>query len=167
MHVAGHELLPDHPERRGLVHLEPDAVAEPVVEAVLEHLTLLLRQQRRKAALGEELGDEAVDVAAVHAWPDLRVRELERLAAERVPLADLVRRHVADRERARDVREAAGLDVDREEVEEDDVVAPDRRPTPCRARSPVCGPCETIISSDECAVREEGRLDPLLRVART
>src|SRR6185503_10856258 len=54
-HVAGDELARRAAERRLLVHLEPDPVAERVVEAVLEHLAGLLRAQRRVTVLLEDV----------------------------------------------------------------------------------------------------------------
>ena len=57
-HVAGDERLAlDPADARALVHLEPDAVAERVEEAVDEHLALVLVQLRRVAVLVEEVAD--------------------------------------------------------------------------------------------------------------
>jgi carboxypeptidase Taq len=123
-HVAGNELLTEHPDGWRLVDLEADTVPEPVVEAVPEHFSFGLRELCRKAPLGEELGDEAVDSAPVRTRLDLRDRELERLPTETVPLSNLVR-DVADRERTREIRIAGGFKVDREEIEQDDVVRGD------------------------------------------
>ena len=90
-----------------------------------------------------------------------RRRELERLPAERVPLADLVP-DVADDERPRDVRVAGRLEVDREEVEKDDVVRADRpraHVVPDRGLRAVRD--DHLLG--ERAVREERRLDALLQ----
>ena len=122
--IARNELLTEHPYGGRLVDLEADTVPEPVVEAVPQHFSLGLGELCRKAPLGEELGDEAVDSAPVHTGLDLRDRELERLTTQAVPLPNLVR-DVADHERARQIRIAGGLEVDREEVEQDDVVRGD------------------------------------------
>ena len=123
--VARDELLADHPERRRLVHLEPDPVPERVVEAVLEHLALALRQLRRVAVLGDELGGQPVELAAVDAGAHVGDGQLERLPAERVPLADLAG-HLPHDERPRQVRVARRLEVDGEQVEDEDVVRADR-----------------------------------------
>src|SRR5262249_61966453 len=71
-HVAGDELAGSAPEARLLVHLEPDAVAERVGEAVLEHLARLLRAQRRVAVLLEDVAAEVVELAAGDAGADRR-----------------------------------------------------------------------------------------------
>src|SRR5439155_2433147 len=49
--VARHEFLAVPPEKRWLVHLEPDAVAERVVEALAQDCARFLREHRR-ARLG-------------------------------------------------------------------------------------------------------------------
>src|SRR5205807_132524 len=54
-HVSGDEIVADDRQPRALVHLEADAVAEPVEEAAVEHLARLLRQLRRIPVLGEEV----------------------------------------------------------------------------------------------------------------
>src|SRR5436190_19519726 len=57
-HVARDELAGASAESRLLVYLEPDAVAERVVEAVPEHLAGLLGQKRREAVLLEDVAGE-------------------------------------------------------------------------------------------------------------
>src|SRR5438034_593998 len=93
-------------ESRLLVYLEPDAVAERVVEAVPEHLAGLLGQKRREAVLLEDVAGEAVQVLAGDAGLDGRNGAVERLAAELVVLDQLVG-GLADDEGARHVRIAA------------------------------------------------------------
>ena len=107
------------------MHLQPDAVPGRVEEAVLQDLALLLVQLGLVAVLVEEVADEAMDVAALHARLDRGDGEVERLLREPVELAELVGGR-ADREGAREVGEAGRLAVPWEEVEEDDVVGGDR-----------------------------------------
>src|SRR4029079_6500379 len=113
------------------MHLEPDPVAERVVEAVLEHLAGLLRAQRRVAVLLEDVARDLEQVGA----GDYRLRRGDRavefLLAELVPLEQLVRRR-ADHEHAGHVGETARVAVAREEVEADRLAREDR------ARAPVC-----------------------------
>src|SRR5919197_4154784 len=54
-HVTGNEIVPVSSHIRELVHLEADAVAEAVEEAVLEHLAGLLAQQSLVAGMLEVL----------------------------------------------------------------------------------------------------------------
>ena len=107
------------------MHLEADAVAEAVEEALLEHLARLLRELRRVAVLLEELADGAVRLGARDAGPDGRVGEVERLAHERVVADELLRR-LAEAERPRHVRVAPGGGIAREEVDDDRLVSADR-----------------------------------------
>ncbi len=140
--------------------LETYAVPEAMVEAVAEHLAIRLRQLCRKAVIGDEARDEAVDLAAVGPGPDLRGPERERFLAQVVPLADLARR-VPDDECPGDVGVARRLEVDREEIEDEHVVAPDRsgpHVVPDGGLRPVGD--DHLLG--ERAVREERRLDALL-----
>jgi hypothetical protein len=66
------------------VHLQADAVAEAVVEAVLEYLAVALVQSGRIALLVEALAGQDVDVAARDARLDRRERPLEDLVDELV-----------------------------------------------------------------------------------
>ena len=74
------------------MHLEPDAVAEAVEEALLEHLARLLRELRLVPVLLEELADGAVRLGARDAGPDGRVRDVECLAPRLVIANELFRR---------------------------------------------------------------------------
>ena len=73
----------------------------------------------------EEIADCLVHLPPVDPGPDHGDGAVERLPDQRLVLADLVRR-LADDEGARHVGVAAGRLVDREEIEEDDVVGADR-----------------------------------------
>ena len=163
--VARDELAVDAADTRLLVHLEPDAVAGGVVEAVPEHLRLGLVELRLVAVLVEEVADRDVDRAAAHARRDGSDREVERLPREPVELRDLVRRR-ADRERAREVREAARLAIAREEVEEDDVVRGDRARAHVVADRGLAAVGDDELVRGRAVVAErplDGLLDPLAR----
>src|SRR5581483_5854602 len=124
-HVAGDEVVADAAERRALVHLEPDAVAERMEEAVLEHLSRRLRPLRRVTVLLEELAGDVEERAAVHARLRGRDDTVERLLAERVPLAQ-VRMYVADDVGAGHIGVHAALAVARGEVERHGLARQDR-----------------------------------------
>src|SRR5215510_1887318 len=124
-HVARNELPGGAAERRLLVHLEPDAVAERVVEAVLEHLAGLLREKGREAALLEDRGRDPVQLLARDPGFHGGDRAVECLLAELVVLEQLFR-GLSDDERARHVRVAAGLAVAWEQIEADRLVRGDR-----------------------------------------
>src|SRR5215211_9250623 len=67
-HVAGDELLfADQAHARLLVHLEANAVPEAVVEAFVEHLSLLLSALRRQSLRLEDLAADLVNGLAVDA----------------------------------------------------------------------------------------------------
>ena len=100
------------------MHLEPDPVAEPVVEAVLEHLA-----RRFESCVGWPASWKRSQTSRKTSAPgdpgaDRLERPVERLLAERVVPDDLLRR-LADDERARHVRVARRLDVPRPEVDHD------------------------------------------------
>jgi hypothetical protein len=59
-------------------------------EALSQDLAGLLRELRRVAVLLEEVADELVDVRSLGTGPDGGEREVERVLAEPVPLAQLV-----------------------------------------------------------------------------
>src|SRR5262249_22089354 len=115
--VAGDEVGAHSAEARLLVHLEADAVPERVEEAVLEHLAGRLRELRRVTVGLEQLAGLAMEVGAADAGPNARDRPVERLTAEPVVLDEL-RGRLADDVGARQVREAGGLAVAREEVDQ-------------------------------------------------
>src|SRR5262245_41463235 len=75
-HVARAELAGRAAEGRLLVNLEAHAVAERVVEAVLEHLARLLRAQGRVAVLLEDVAGDPVQLTAGDARLDRRDRAL-------------------------------------------------------------------------------------------
>src|SRR5882762_4087295 len=125
-HVAGLQRQLRSEAHAGLlVHLEPDAVTEPVEEAFGEGLALLLRALCRLAGRLEDLARAVEDRAAVRAVLDLGDRAVERLLRERVPLL-YVLRHVADDVRARHVAEHERLVVARPDVDHDRHTGPDR-----------------------------------------
>src|ERR671910_1232856 len=117
-HVADLDRAGVAGEPRSLVDLEPDAVAEPVVEAAVEHLALLLRELCRVARLVEDVAHPLEDLASGGPRLDVFERPVERRLDEPVVLDELLRR-LADTERAGHVGVAAGLAVAREEVEHD------------------------------------------------
>ena len=139
--------MADEPEDRQLVHLEADAVAERVEEALLERLARLLRALRRIAG-GLE------DLAASRRRPTAPVTPgrmsvdgaLEGLLAEAVPLGELVG-NVADDERARHVGAAGRLVVARPEVDHDRLARARSGPSPRWWPIADCGPCETMKTS--------------------
>src|SRR6266536_1718574 len=94
--VTGDEVARSAAEPGRLVHLEADAVAEPVEEAVVEHLARGLRELRRVARVLEHLADESEDVHPRDAGPGRLERAVERLLNEPVVLDDLVRRLADD-----------------------------------------------------------------------
>ena len=106
------------------MHLEADAVAEAVEEALLENLARRLRELRLVAVLLEELADDAMRLRALDAGSDRRVREIERLAHERVVAGELVG-NLPETERPRHVRVAPGGRVAREQVDDDRLVFAD------------------------------------------
>ena len=123
-HVARHELVSQAAEPGSLVDREADPVAGPVVEAVLQNLSLGLVQLRRKSMVVEEVADEPMHVLAVHPRTDLCDREVERLLHELLVRPDLVG-GLAHDEDSGHVRIAGGLTVDREQVEQHDLVDSD------------------------------------------
>ena len=101
--------------------VEPDPVAERVIEPVAEHRALGLREARRVSVALVETADRAEDVGAVGAGAHELPGQLERLARVLVPGRDLgVGR--PDGERPGHVGEAGALDVVREEVADEVVV---------------------------------------------
>ena len=124
--VACEELRPRQPPHAGrLVHLEADAVAEPVEEPVTERLAGLFRPQRRLARRLEDVAREVEDGARVDAGPNLGDGLVESLLAEPMPLANVVG-HVADDEGASHVRVDGGRVVAREDVDDERRVRRDR-----------------------------------------
>ena len=127
------------------MHLEADAVAKGVVEALEERLARTLRELRRIAGLLEDAASDLVQLAAGDTRAHRRERTLERGKAEPVVLDEL-RRRLADAERARRVGIAAGFAVAREDVDDDRLAGPDL-PVPGSCPSAVWAPCEMIVSS--------------------
>src|SRR6185312_11975599 len=95
-HVALDEHARIATQPRLLVYLQSDAVAEAVVEAVLEHLAVALVQTGRIALLVEALAGQHVDVAAGDARLDRRERPLEDLVDQLVVRSELVGRLADD-----------------------------------------------------------------------
>src|SRR5205823_9102335 len=82
--------VPDHAEHGQLVHLEADAVAERMEEALLERLPLALRALRRLAGRLEDLAAALVDGLAGDTRAQVLLGPVERLLAEAMPLHQLV-----------------------------------------------------------------------------
>jgi SAM-dependent methyltransferase len=118
------ELLARAPERGLLVHLESDAVAEAVEEAVLEDLARLLVERRLVARVAEDAAHELEERPAVDARLDGGGRAVERFLDETVPLPDFLARF-ADDVRARHVGVAARALVLRIEIEDDRLAGTD------------------------------------------
>src|SRR6188472_1816963 len=76
------------PHVGALVHLEADAVTEPVEEATVEHLARRLRALGRITGCLVDLAGRIEDRPAVHAGPDESRGRVERGLGERVPLAN-------------------------------------------------------------------------------
>ena len=117
------------------MHLETDAVTEPVEEAVLQDRARGFRAAGGIAGCLEVVADGVVHRDAGDAGPDHRRREVERLLREAVELPQILRRLPYD-ERARHVGEARRLTVARPEIDDDRLsprdrtrahVVPDRR----------------------------------------
>src|SRR5215211_8312285 len=81
-HIAGLQRVGGAAEPGTLVDLEPDAVPEPVEEAVAEHGAGLLGELRRQAGLDVGLARGLVDRAAIGAGADHRIDTPQRLARE-------------------------------------------------------------------------------------
>ncbi len=125
-HVTGDERRGrSEPHARVLVHLQADAVAEPVEEALLERLAEILRQQRLVAVLGEQLARRAVELVARGAAAHAGDRLVERPLDEPVVLDELLGR-LAHAVRAGHVGVAAGLAVLGPEVDDDRLAGRDR-----------------------------------------
>ena len=107
------------------MHLEADAVAEPVEEPFLERLAHVLRQERLVAVLGEELARAAKERVPGRPRPHAGERVVERLLHEPVVLDELLGR-LADAVRARHVRVTSGDAVLRPEVDHDRLAGRDR-----------------------------------------
>src|ERR671937_353943 len=78
-HVTGNEVVPVSPHVRELVHLEADAVAEAVEEAVLEHLAGRLAQLGLVTSLLEVLAHLLKELAPVDAGLHARGGTVKRL----------------------------------------------------------------------------------------
>src|SRR4051794_10144983 len=116
--VAHDQLVTRAAEPRLLVHVEADAVAQTVEEPIAEDLPVRLRPLCRNAGLLVDLARDVVDLATMRARTDGCARRLERLLCQPVPLGELAG-DLADRERARHVRIARRLVVDRPDVDDD------------------------------------------------
>src|SRR4029079_11576297 len=120
-HVTRHELVARPREARRLVHVEADAVAEPVVEALPEDGALRPREARRISEGLVDAADLPPELRPVRSRSDELSDEVERLAGVLVP-ADELRVRRPDRERPGHVREARALEILRKEVADDHVV---------------------------------------------
>src|SRR5262249_2586124 len=117
--VSGHEgIAAGDPHAGLLVHLEADAVAQTVEEALLQNLARLLRELGPVPVLLEELARADVDVAPRDAGLDRFEGVVERLPAEPVVLDELTGR-LADHVGPGHVRKARRLAVTRPQVDDD------------------------------------------------
>src|SRR4051812_30172680 len=124
--VAGDELvLAREPEPRRLVHLEADAVTEPEVEALREHLPGLARALGGLPGGLDDVAGDVVERAPGHARADRGARGLERFAHDVAQGGDLGAHGPVD-EGPRHVGPAARGLVARPEVDHDRQVGRER-----------------------------------------